>query len=64
MCLVFLETQCDDLAARLDRAHMVDVLRKSVGKMSPMGVAMVSEVPLSPTAGRLVAEAVAPAASA
>jgi hypothetical protein len=64
MCLVFLETQCDDLAARLDRAHMIDVLRKSMGKMSPVGLAMVGEVPLSAAAEGLVAEAAAPAASA
>src|ERR1039458_6909416 len=35
LCLVFLETQCDDLASRLDRPHMVEVLRKSMVKMSP-----------------------------
>jgi hypothetical protein len=57
LCLVFLETQCDDLASRLDRPHMVEVLRKSIGKMSPGGIAMVAEVPLSAEAQGLVAEA-------
>ncbi len=57
MCLVFLETQCDDLAARLDRPHMVDVLRKTMGKMSRDGIAMVGEVALSAQARALVAEA-------
>jgi hypothetical protein len=61
MCLVFLETQFDDLAARLDRAHMVDVLRKTMGKMSPGGIAMVDRIPLSAAAEELVAEASAPA---
>jgi hypothetical protein len=57
MCLVFLETQCDDLASRLDRPHMVEILRKSMGKMSPDGIAMVSDVALSAAAQGLVAEA-------
>jgi hypothetical protein len=35
MCLVFLETQLDDLAGRLTRDRMVDVLRKTMVKMSP-----------------------------
>jgi hypothetical protein len=60
MCLVFLETQCDDLASRLDRPHMVEILRKSMGKMSPDGIAMVSDVALSAAAQDLVAEASAP----
>ena len=61
MCLVFLETQCDDLASRLDRDHMVEILRKSMGKMSPDGIAMVAHVDLSAEAQGLVAEASAPA---
>ena len=61
LCLVFLETQAADLAARLDRAHMVDVLRKSMGKMSPAGLVMVARVPLPADVGALVAEASTPA---
>jgi len=61
MCLVFLETQCDDLASRLDRPHMVEILRKSMGKMSPDGIAMVAHVSLSAEAQGLVAEASVPA---
>jgi hypothetical protein len=61
MCLVFLETQCDDLASRLDRPHMVEIVRKSMGKMSPDGIAMVSHAALSAEAQALVAEASAPA---
>lgn len=38
LCLVFLETQFEETAAKLDRAKMIDVLRKSIAKMSPQGV--------------------------
>ncbi len=62
MCLVFLETQCDEMAARLDRGHLVQVLRKSIAKMSPEGIALVAQVPLSAEAQDLVSEAAAPPA--
>ena len=35
LCLVFVEAQLDDLAARLDRPKMLDVVRKTLAKMSP-----------------------------
>lgn len=59
MCLVFLETQSDELASRLDRPHMVEVLRKSMAKMSTEGIDMVAQVPLSAEVQGLVAEAAA-----
>lgn len=37
LCLVFLETQFADLASRLDDDKMVDILAKSLRKMSPAG---------------------------
>ncbi|HZQ88311.1 MAG TPA: DUF4202 domain-containing protein [Acidimicrobiales bacterium] len=39
LCLVFVETQFHDLAARLDDAKMIDVVRKTLGKMSDRGKA-------------------------
>jgi hypothetical protein len=57
ICLVFLETQFDDLAARLTHERMVDVLRKTMGKMSPLGLALAGELNLSPTGRALLAEA-------
>jgi hypothetical protein len=63
MCLVFLETQCDDLASRLETEHMIEILRKSMGKMSPGGIDMVAQVPLSAEARELVAQASAAASS-
>jgi hypothetical protein len=47
LCLVFLETQFDELAARLDSAKMIDVLRKTLRKMSEDGKRIALTVPLS-----------------
>jgi hypothetical protein len=54
MCLVFLETQFDELAARLDRDHMVEVLRKTMRKMSGAALALVPTLTLSPTGVALI----------
>ena len=54
MCLVFLETQFDDLAARLDQDHMVEVLRKTMRKMSDAALAQVPSLPLSETGLALI----------
>ena len=63
LCLVFLELQLDELAARLDRDQMVEVLRKSLRKMSPRGVEAAAAVPMSDNGRELVAAAVASSAS-
>lgn len=46
LCLVFLETQFSGMAARLDRAKMLGVLRKSISKMSAEGIAAAMALPL------------------
>jgi len=46
MCLVFLETQLGDLAARLDDRKMVDVLAKTAKKMSGDALTLAGELPL------------------
>ena len=38
LCLAFLQLQFDDLAAQLGDDHMVEVVRKTLAKMSPAGV--------------------------
>lgn len=38
LCLVFLETQFEETAAKVTREKMVEILRKSVRKMSARGV--------------------------
>ena len=46
LCLVFLETQFHDLAARLDDEKLIDVTRKTLRKMSPVGVERALALPL------------------
>jgi len=38
LCLVFFETQLDEIAARLPEPRLLDVLRKTLRKMSPQAV--------------------------
>ncbi len=54
-CLVFLETQLVDLASRVERERMVEVIRKTAAKMSPAALALVAEVPLDTEARTLLA---------
>jgi hypothetical protein len=54
LCLVFLSTQFSSLAADLGDEHMVEVLAKTVRKMSPAGLAAVAELPLTPELAALV----------
>jgi len=51
LCLVFLETQLGDVATRLEDAKMIDVIRKTLRKMSAGGRACVAKLPL-PAGGR------------
>ncbi len=59
LCLVFLETQLVDMAARLEPAKLPGVITKTAHKMSAAGLAAVAEVPLGPGARRLLEEAFA-----
>jgi hypothetical protein len=47
LCLVFIETQFDELASKLERPKMVDVVRKTLKKMSAVGreAALALELP-------------------
>lgn len=47
LCLVFLETQLGDVAGRLGEARLLDVLRKTLAKMSPRGVEEARRLPLA-----------------
>ena len=61
VCLVFLETQYDDLIASLgDDDKMVDVLRKTFPKMSPAALALAPEALPSGRGAALVARALEP----
>lgn len=48
LCLVFLETQLEDLAERLDEEKLQDVLTKTLRKMSPDGIQAARALPLDP----------------
>ncbi len=54
LCLVFLETQLVDIAARLDPAKLPGVIIKTAHKMSPAGIALIAEVPLGPGTHRIL----------
>jgi hypothetical protein len=57
LCLVFLETQLGDLAAKLDREKSVDVLRKTAAKMSDAGRQAAFALELAPGERALLQEA-------
>jgi hypothetical protein len=61
LCLVFLETQCDDLVADIGEERTLDVVRKTLAKMSPQGIAAAADAPLSAGARDLLTHAVATA---
>jgi hypothetical protein len=59
LCLVFLETQFDELAARLDEEKMVEVVAKTLKKMSEDGRNHALAVELAGTGPQIVEAAVA-----
>lgn len=60
LCLVTLERQLDDLASKLERNKLVDVLRKTWGKMSAAGRERALAMPLAAEARALLHEATHP----
>jgi len=50
ICLTFLETQFEELAARLDHDRLVTAVKKTVEKMSDQAVALVARTRISPNA--------------
>jgi ketosteroid isomerase-like protein len=59
LCLVFLETQLADVAARLQPETLANVVAKTAHKMSGRAVALIDDVPLTPASRRILAEALA-----
>ncbi len=57
LCLVFLETQLDELAGKLDRERMLTVLRKTWKKMSDGARRLALELTLEPNDREVIAEA-------
>jgi hypothetical protein len=59
LCLVFIETQFDDLRRRLDREKMVDVVRKTLRKMSDDAIALALTIDIADADRALILEAAA-----
>ncbi len=57
LCLVFLETQFEETAAKLDPAKMVGILRMSISKMSAQGREAAAALPLPEHLRALLLEA-------
>ena len=47
LCLVFIETQLDDLGKRLEGEKMLDVVRKTLAKMSDDAIALAMTIEIS-----------------
>jgi hypothetical protein len=59
LCLVFLETQLDELASRMGDDKTVDILQKTAKKMSPAGLEAARGLQFSPPASALLERALA-----
>ena len=59
LCLVFIETQFHDLAARTEPEKMVDIVRKTLAKMSDDGKRHALAMPLAADDLRIVEQALA-----
>jgi hypothetical protein len=59
LCLVFLETQLDELASKMGDDKTVDILQKTAKKMSPVGLEAARELRFSPPAAALLERALA-----
>lgn len=64
ICLVFLQTQFLDTARKLERAKMVDILRKTLQKMTDPGKQAALQLDLNDEERQLLAEALATAPAA
>jgi hypothetical protein len=60
LCLVFLETQLDELAGKLGDHKTIDVLQKTAKKMSPAGLQAALGLRFAPAAAALLERALAP----
>jgi hypothetical protein len=60
ICLVFAQTDLLELAHRVDDEKMVEVIRKTLVKMSPRAIALAAELDLPAEARALLARGLAP----
>jgi hypothetical protein len=59
LCLVFIETQFDDVRRRLDREKMLDVVRKTLHKMSDEAIGLAATIDIAEEDRALILEAAA-----
>jgi hypothetical protein len=57
LCLVFIETQFDDVRRRLDREKMLDVVRKTLRKMSDEAIGLAATIDIAEEDRALILEA-------
>lgn len=57
-CLVFIATQLDDIASRLDEAKMIDVIAKTLKKMSPAAIVAAGDIQIGEHSQRVLTAAV------
>jgi hypothetical protein len=60
VCLVFIEFYLADFIVRHEDEKVIDILRKTVKKMSPAGVHAISKIPLPEKIASLISRAVSP----
>lgn len=58
-CLVFVETQFDEMTERLDHDHMVKVVAKTLRKMSDSAIGLAATVSLSEQSQQVLSKAIA-----
>jgi len=58
-CLVFLQTQFDDMATRTEHDHLVSIVAKTLKKMSPPAIELAGSIELSEAAQAVLGDAVA-----
>lgn len=58
-CLVFVETQFDEMVERLGHDHMVDVVARTLNKMSPAAIGLAGSIDISPASAAVLTDAVA-----
>jgi len=58
ICLVFIQYYLDDFAAQHEDAKVVDILKKTLKKMSARAIDEAGKIPVSAKAGALIAQAV------
>lgn len=58
ICLVFIEYYLEDFAAAHDDEKVIDILRKTLKKMSAKAIEAASGIPVSPRIGALIGQAI------